>query len=254
MKRSITCFVGLGLILIAGSSGNCQADKSTDILQPDTLLSGSVTPLLTYSNQPKEDSTEKKLSEDFTTRNNQNIKKAKKFCSRAKPKPECASFLITEFGYAYRFDHSPHNQQYLTWELGWMINRNKRSAVGATVLFGLDQGFEELRFALKPRFRWRLTKTESLDFAPGLVFSGPKNETFRFPSFTGHVAFSLEDFLLLTGQVEVTRRAKTGTDVAWYAGFKLGTPVGAITGTAVAVVIGLFSLASSFSGGPVFGG
>lgn len=245
MRNLMVFLMGLGLVtvLIAGSFGNCQADESTDILHADTLLAGSVTPLLTYSDQPKEDSTKKKFYEDFTAENNQDIKKAKKFCLHAKYKPECGSFLITEFGYAYRFDHSPDNQQYLTWELGWMMNRNKRTAVGGTVFFGLDQDFEKPRFALKPRFRWWLTKTESLDLAAGILIPGGKNQAFRFPSCTAHIGLNVGDCLALTGQVEVIRREKTGTDVDWYGGFKLGTPVGAIGGTAIAAVIGLISLA-----------
>ncbi len=243
--------LGLGLVLIAGSFGNCQADENTDIFRVDTLLAGSVKPLLTYSDQLNEDSTKKKFYEDFITGNNQDIKKAKKFCFQAKPKPECGSFLITEFGYAYRFDHSPDNQQYLTWELGWMINRNKRTDLGGTVLFGLDQDFEKTRFAFKPRFRWWLTKTESLDFGAGILLPAGKNHTFKSPSYAGHVSLSVGNYLALTGQVEVIRREKNSTDVAWYGGFKLGTPVGAITGTAVAVAIGLISLASSFPSGPI---
>ena len=251
MKKSIIYFtgLGLGLVLIAGSFANCQADKSKNILRADTLLLGSVTPLWACSDQPNEDSAKKKFSEGFAAKNNQDIKKAKTFCFHPKAKPECGSFLITEFGYAYRFDRSSDNRQYLTWELGWMMNRNKRSALGGTVLFGLDQGFENSRFALKPRFRWWLTKTESLDLGAGILLPAGKNHSFISPSYTGHVGFNVGDSFALTGQVEISRRAKTGTDVAWYGGFKLGTPVGAITGTVVAAVIVLLTVSSGFSGG-----
>jgi hypothetical protein len=253
MKKLISRFetFGFGLLLIAAGLEISLAEEIRPILHQDSHLNGSVTSLLAYSDQLNEDSTKKNFCEDFIREDIQDVKKAKKFCFLAKPKPECGSFLITEFGYAFRFDHSSNNRQYLTWELGWMKNKNKSSAVGGTVFFGLDQDFEESNFAFKPRFRWWLNKTESLDLAAGILIPGGKNNSFISPSYTGHVGFNVGNSFALVGQVEIIRQVKNGTDVAWYGGFKLGTPFGAISGTAVAVAIGLLSLVSSFPSGPI---
>ncbi len=246
--------LGFGLFLIAAGFEFSLAAEKKQVLQENSLLSSSVTPLLTYSDQANGDSAKKKFSEDLRAENNHDIKKAKRFSFYPKPKPECGSFLITEFGYTYRLDRSPDKPLYLNWELGWMMNRNKRSALGGTILFGFNQDFENTRFGLKPRFRWWLTKTESLDLSAGILLPAGKNHSFISPSYTGHVGLNLGDCFALTGQVEVIRRGKSGTDVAWCGGFKLGTPFVAISSSAVAVVIGVLALCSSFSGGIMSGG
>lgn len=60
--------------------------------------------------------------------------KAKENCFRGRPLPQCHSFWITEFGLSRRFGQRPRLYSageatyYGTFELGWMVNRNERSA------------------------------------------------------------------------------------------------------------------------------
>jgi len=264
---------GLGLILIAGGFENSLAKEKSGVLQTDASSSSTEIPVLTYLIQQDADTIKTKSYEYFAKTNNQNVKKAKKFCFRGKPKPECNSFLITEFSYLYRFDKSPGEdlRHYLTWEFGGMVNRDEHSAIGATLFLCIDQDYDEPRIGLKTRYRRWLNPKTSLDIAPGILLSGWKKK-FSFPSFTGHVGLNLADWFALSAQVEAIRWKRSGydvsrvngvtkfnrwekveTDVSWYGGFKLGTPLGVAGGTVAVAIIALIAIGLSFSGGPMMG-
>ncbi|MGH7538536.1 MAG: hypothetical protein ACREMF_07880 [Gemmatimonadales bacterium] len=146
------------------------------------------------------------------------------------------------------------DEAYLTWDLGGMVNLNPRSAIGATISIG-SLGFEETRWALRPRYRRWLGGSGALDIEAGMVFGGSPNPNVqtKFPGFTGRIALNAGDWVALGGGVEVLRFAcdptlecskRTSTDVAWYGGMKLASYPGTIVGVAlpIAVVIAINSI------------
>ena len=156
-------------------------------------------------------------------------------CLRARPLPKCKSFWITEAGVFYRLIHEPklEGNYYFTGELGHMINRNERSALGGTIFLGVNTE-ESYRLGLKPRYRRWISSKLSLDFSPGILLLGD-DDSYKpdLPGFTGHIGLCYEDWLVLTTQLEIIHFKRFGTDVAWYGGAKLGSYPG------LAVFIGL---------------
>ncbi len=166
-------------------------------------------------------------------------------CFRGKPLPQCKTFWITEFGYSYRLDQPPRRYLsssdanfYFTWEYGLMRNLNRKSALGATFLLGADG--DGHRFGVKPRFRRWLDNSISFDLGAGVLFGGENNQfNPRFPGMTSHVGLNFGDWLALTAHMEIIRlevapfrrpqSKMTQTDVAWYAGAKLGSYPGLVT-------------------------
>src|SRR5512134_21421 len=71
-------------------------------------------------------------------------------CFPAQPLPRCRSFPVFEIGYAHRLDRTPlatggePQVHYLNGELGWMFNRSRKLALGATFFAGalVDFAFE----------------------------------------------------------------------------------------------------------------
>lgn len=178
---------------------------------------------------------------------------------RGKPKPECNSFLITEFGYSYRLGRNsgdPYNSSrdnfYFTWDLGWMTNLSKSYALGATFYAGADQ--DGARLGIKPRLRRWLGRDLSLDVSPGILLYRLGGNYDKYPGFTGHVGLNYADWITLIGQVEVipyeyqgygsypnwsTRR---GNEVTWYGGVKLGSYPGTVAGI---LAIAAYAIVSS---------
>ena len=122
-----------------------------------------------------------------------------------------------------------------------MVNRGPRSALGAAVFFRGGEPIGGIGF--RPRYRRWLNSHVSLDVAPGLVLKTLGSQfTLKAPTFSGQVGLNLGSGLALTGQVDVARNAAgtfangSSTDVAWYAGGRLGGGVG------VAGILGFLAL------------
>lgn len=261
MKQLMVFIAGLGLgIMISGSSW---AENRSLVSEESTLLYVSVSPLLAHQLLQAKDTTNLKFDEKLTLGSNPPVKNTKKFSFQEKPGSQCRSFLITEFGYLLRFDVERYTDRrhYANWELGGMVNQGENSALGATFFFTLDQEYEEPRIGIKARYRRWISPNSSLDIAPGVILYGWRRH-FKFPSFAGHIGLNLGNWFALVGQVESTRwknhyydfilnganiefieGEKIESDMAWYGGFKLRTPLVAGGATlavgTIAVIIGL---------------
>lgn len=155
---------------------------------------------------------------------------------RGKPAPECKRFWITEFGCA--FDLSKN----LRWiqtslDIGHMFNLNKRSAVGATLFFSLEDYIG--RIGIKPRYRHWLNSNFSLEISPGLYLRKEGLEA-RFPEFVGHVGLNYKDLVILYGQLERVKRSDgyyRQNNLDFSLGIKFGSYAGiAATGTALLAI------------------
>ncbi len=97
-------------------------------------------------------------------------------CFRGRPRSQCRSFWITEAGYGVRLSSVDQQTSYQPggWllpsvELGGMRNLGGRVAVGASIGAGV---LGNAYLTAKPRIRYWLSPTASLDFAPGLALTG----------------------------------------------------------------------------------
>jgi hypothetical protein len=162
-------------------------------------------------------------------------------CFAGHPLPRCRSFWLTEAGLSVRLD--PHGwtpsgpeteSGSATLELGYMVNLSPRSALGAAVFLRGGEPVGGIGF--RPRYRRWFNNHVSLDVAPGLVLKTLSGGQFtlKAPTFSGQVGLNLGSGLALTGQVDVARNAVgtfangSSTDVAWYAGGRLGSGVGVV--------------------------
>jgi hypothetical protein len=202
--------------------------------------------------------------------------KAKRTSGAERPLRKSHFFWITEFGYSRRFKQPVKSyseeresygyhwtnietyipaRQYFTWELGPMGNLNPKTAMGATLLFGVD-GDDVVRFGMKPRYRRWLDKKTSIDIAPGILLRGSEPLKSALPGFTAHVGLNFEDTIIIYGQMEIHRLENYGTDVAWYSGIKLGSSPGLIAGAIYGFIkaIGSMDFGSGIGGGGSFGG
>jgi len=180
-------------------------------------------------------------------------------CYRGKPAPACHTFVITELGYypvlwsssatyarfasdtaRYRVkDFGSHG----AFEIGMMRNTNARTAVGATVLFGIDPN--GTRYGAKLRYRrWLTPDGLSADFATGVV-SGTFREFSRTTILTGDAALNISDYGALVARVEMAR-AGARTPSALYGGVRLGSKPGLIASglTAISALVLLVALSS----------
>ena len=85
--------------------------------------------------------------------------------------------MITEFAYAGRLNDPVgasrkfytryYDNDYFSWEVGWMKNAGERFALGGTAYYGLAEGAN--RFGLKSRVRWWLFSALSVDLGAGVL-------------------------------------------------------------------------------------
>lgn len=169
--------------------------------------------------------------------------------SRPKPLPMCEEFGIFEFGYGYRLGEKPswaEENLYFVWDLGWMRNVNKRMALGLSLFAGVDLSYG--RLGVKPRYRLWLSSDVSLDVSAGLfVFGDHEQFAVSNPGFTGHVGLNFADWFQPMLQVDVVRLGSFGTDVAWYAGARVGryAAVAGTVGLAAAIYLLLYAISES---------
>ena len=154
-------------------------------------------------------------------------------CFAPHPLPRCRSYWITEAGLSTRVDPHPQTESAsATLELGYMVNAGPRSALGAAVF--LRGGEPVGGVGIRPRYRHWLSPSVSLAVAPGIVLKamGGGQFSLRSPSFSGQVGLNVGPGLGLTGQVDTPRTDLGGfpngkaSDVAWYAGVRLGGGLG----------------------------
>ena len=166
------------------------------------------------------------------------------WCFRGRPKPACDNFLLTEFGLAKKVNNAA---SLATWELGGMVNRGTRGAVGIGVFFQ-DRvwteegpfGFtrNEMGVGIRPRFRLWMTPDISVDLAPGIILFGSGAGV----GFSGHVDLNIQDIAALTAHVVSRPHAygfpseQHGVFIGGRVGSKLGAIIGGLTLAYLAVL------------------
>ena len=196
------------------------------------------------------------------------------FCWTPNPLPACRTFPITEIGFHYRISSSPtfrftitdilidsliesstYRQEqrfYVTSDLGFMRNLNRRYAMGASHFVGFDNN-GEFRGGLKLRVRRWLTDKTAIDFCPGILL-WDSNAQYQTPGFTGSVDLKLEEWFALSLVFDYRRYprgentfdqlryvAESANDTGVYIGMKSGSYPGLIANSAgfiLALIIG----------------
>jgi len=150
-------------------------------------------------------------------------------CWQGKPSPECRLFIITEFGGVLPVSENSAGAQIqrLNWELGGLLNLNKRNAAGTALYFSLSKN-SELYGGGKLRYRLWLNRSFSLDAGAGLMWR--LNYIESGTNYTGHIGINYRDIVSLIVQIDVLE------DTIASIGIKTGSWIGAASGTAAAVV------------------
>lgn len=219
-----------------------------------------------------------------TTKKSANVSSSNtstKYCWRGQPKPACNGFLLTEFGFfrsvvqptaqiSYsNYADSTQKSVYLlraapwnfTWEVGGMVNTTARSAVGATILLGVNSDGGTV--GVKGRYRrWLNPDGIALDVGVGVRTTSPDLATFTYefgapyrepgpsPAFTADIAINGRDYVALVARVDVERfGARYQPNVAL--GVRAGSKPAAIgTGALMATYAVLLSIVVvAFGGG-----
>jgi hypothetical protein len=174
------------------------------------------------------------------------------WCFRGRPKPQCDVFWLTEFGAAAPISSNSAGASQgalFTWELGGMVNRGTRHAFGVAafsqaILWGSDQNGAAV--GVRPRLRFWMGHTTSIDIAPGIVVAGS-----GAPGFSGHAGLSFADYAGLTMHVVALRPDQFDVDrstrVAVFAGGRLASVPGTVVGVGgpAAVLVGFLIVCGS---------
>jgi hypothetical protein len=155
------------------------------------------------------------------------------WCFRGRPKPTCDNFWLTELGFAKRVtsDSAP----LYTWELGWMVNRGTRRALGVGVFFQVE---DETEFGIRPRLRLWMSRAISVDLAPGVILFGSGAGV----GFSGHVELNFGDYAAVTAHVVSRPYARApSAQNGVFVGGRVGSALGAIVGGAWLVFIAILS-------------
>jgi hypothetical protein len=162
-------------------------------------------------------------------------------CFRGRPLPECRSFWITEAGTLYRFDSHDagknrkwHEKLMYNWELGWMYNRSPRSALGGSFFLDYDDLLNNTQIGIRARHRRWLSRSLSLDVAPGVIVTGSAIEC---PGFSGLLVLNAADRVAATLRLDISKwERSSGYDLAWYGGLRFCSYPGLIAGLAGPII------------------
>jgi hypothetical protein len=157
-----------------------------------------------------------------------------------KPLPECRTVLLSEVGYS----HGQHGRQF-TWELGGIRNISKHHALGATSFLNMDDD-NDMGFGLKARYRFWLSRTFSINVAPGVLLTRA-NRSSKGPDFFGHADLCLDDWLSLAYQID---EVKKSSPPSHYTNYSMGVRIGGSLGMAMIAgsVLALFVVITAMSG------
>jgi len=190
-------------------------------------------------------------------------------CLRGRQKPRCGSFLITEITLLYPLTGgNMSGADYplaVGYELGAMVNIDKRSAVGLTGFAMLD-GHED-RLGIKSRYRRWLSPHLASDVGAGVVLTNESSDESKW--LVGSLGLSWDDRLHVIveyvhgnedlqhyGYAQGSQSHYTTTRKIrkLYAGIKVGGEAGALLGLAGGVIGGIAALIalSSFGDGSTF--
>lgn len=173
-------------------------------------------------------------------------KKEPSFCFRGRPLPTCGAFLILEPGASGQVVRaggipiaSPSNSKdpngFVTIDLGAMVNRPDRSAIGATAELGVGQRSSR-RLALELRRRQWLSDRIAFDLGAGPVeINGRESFVPLQPGAgygaTAHAGLVLMDLATVTTSVDLVQGRRTQLSLS------LGGRLGSYAGVATTLVL-----------------
>lgn len=172
------------------------------------------------------------------------------------PRSQCGTFALTELALLRRFGNDARVVQsseryYYSFDLGLEHNVSDATALGGSVFVGMDNARGQ--FGVRARARRWLSKSASVDLAPGLILAGTeeKDADFLGPALVLRAGLNLSATVGVTAQTFETRRRKSyGVDKerATYVGAQLNSKAGSVgLGLVLAVAIVYFSFALSNS-------
>lgn len=184
----------------------------------------------------------------------------RRVCFRGQPRSRCDAFWLTEIGFyaraagtsvrgRYEMSENAYERRDLgnhaAVELGGMVNRDARSALGGTLLLGVGQ--DGARVGAKARYRyWLDAGGTSADVALGVIRAnvkqpGPTSFTLG-TGLTGDVSLNAGDRAAVTARVDVVRGGGR-TATAFYGGARLGSKPAIIGSVLVAAALAAWALA-----------
>jgi hypothetical protein len=182
-------------------------------------------------------------------------------CLFARPLPRCRSFAVFDVSYHQSLAGNEVRRpqlsglrgldSHLSWEVGYMANRDRQSAVGGAVLVGFDDA--GARIGAKARYRRWQPGDAAVDFSAGLVSAGvrvddPLRYTARGWGPSGDVSVGWRDIAAVSVRAEALR-TPAGTATGVYGGVRLGGAAGvtasAIGGIAFGVLVALIIRSTS---------
>jgi hypothetical protein len=180
-------------------------------------------------------------------------------CFSPKPMPRCGSWFITEAGVFKRFTDVQDGDEstLFAYSLGWMVNRNARSAFGGE-LFGGAEG--EVRGGVAVRGRRWLSTRSALDLAVGVhLYGDASSQDVAFGSPMVKVRVTHADLIAATVRFDVLKLScgmdcypgqvpnPNATSARLYLGVEAGAGVGVagMVVTGVVVVLAILAFAAS---------
>ena len=178
-------------------------------------------------------------------------------CFLPRPLPACRGFVVTEVGYFASVLGTAAGNRYagssraldshVSWELGYMRNRDDGTAMGGVLLVGADH--RGARIGAKIRGRRWLAHRGTLDAGAGVVSAGVLAQEASYAGRgvgpTADVSLGWRDIAALSLRADAIRTAGR-TSVGVYGGARLGG-VPALVATAAAA-IGVAILAALLAG------
>ena len=160
------------------------------------------------------------------------------------PKSQCGTFAVTEFSILYRLGSEEEvpgaERYYASLDAGIEHNLFDHLAVGGSIFGGLDDS-NRAQVGARARLRYWLSKSASIDVAPGLVLGGKEEDDADFlpPAPILRVSLNPSASVGFVYQMFETEREKSGRverERASYVGGQLSSTAG-VAGTGVALVI-----------------
>ena len=189
---------------------------------------------------------------------------------RGRPSPEQRGFTLLQVGYLRRLGtlRAEQDRTVLVADAGRMWNIDGNHSLGGTVM--LAAGDEFTRVGLKPRYRRWLSRTVSVDLAPGVFFSvpGDGNPEHAPIGFVGESSLTFGDWIAITGAVHVvgtkeftyhyieptpsppvppTVTVESGTKASAFVGVKVGGEAAIVGTLAMLALIGVMIV--TYAGG-----
>ena len=174
-------------------------------------------------------------------------------CFRGKPCPQCRWFWITDSNFMYRLwssedarERNTGSNVLFSFDLGVMHNHSERSALGASISGGYDQGYEQGQIGARLRYRRWLNRPFSFEYAPGIMVNTGKG---HYKGFSNLLAITAADLVALSMRIDFMKYSRESSyQVCTYGGITLGSYAGIAGAVGVSAVIIGVAIAFASSG------